>query len=505
MKQRYTYPSLLVVLTALSGWQALTFTFWKDDWLLLWSALNHIETFRAYWIHPATVIEFMWLTPIFGTNPLPWQIFGLMFRWGVGLSLAFFTHEITGSRMAALLSGVFIAVSVAGIDAAGWPSAHVVLLSSIFLLVGLSYLLRYLKKGKEKDVALCWLYLGIGFFLDPIRNFPVFLIIPSLYFCLHGPSVAVRLKKFCRLIFLLLLGIGTIIFVLFRKDMFGSQLFSHVSQNLSLLYILKKVYLVGNYFNSLLNLVMGWMIRFPEDGSTGIYNPMWARAGFLIFAAGIGMWYAYLQLKSRTIGVYLFSLIWIFVFYLPNWLFEPRLTMGITHRYMELSNIGVILFVAWGISQIKKRSLRYTLAALFVVLNVLTSWHYLAQAETYRSASVVNAFWTKIDADVPPSAKNLIFAFSGEDPVKTYALSLSGGYPFALRRHITDSATIPVVTADRTYIEKLLCADGVPLNHLFAWNVKNDGTIISVSLPTRREILVDAMDHDCVPLIDPAM
>lgn len=494
MKQRFTYFGLLILLTALSYWRVLTFTFWKDDWWLLWSSLYRLSALRD-WLHPGTPIEFMTFAPLFGMHPLPWQVLGLVSHVAIAIAVVLFVQALTQSKLAARLSGIFYAASFAGMDAVGWPSAHVTLWAVLFLLIGLYYFTRFVRERLVHFLWISLLYMGIAFIFDPFRVFPVFLIMPLITF-IHDKSLVLRFLKAEAVVVVVA---GIIVVYVLGYHIYGSQLMTHLTSPMALL---SHINVIGNYFNSLANLFTGWLIRFPEDGSTGVYNPFWARFGFFIFCVTAGIGYEYFQRVRKSVGMILLFLVWVFIFYIPDWLFEPRLTMGGTHRYLAISAVGFIALVGYLLSLIRNRTVVMALTMFFILVNIVTANHFFAVAADYRSASRVNAFWGKIDADVPPNLHNLIFVFSGEDPVKTYALSLSGGYPFALRRHIVELAGTPVVTDDHSRIENLLCKENIPLNHLFAWDVKNDGTITNVSLPARREILITVMDHGCVPLID---
>lgn len=461
---------VITLLTLLSCWRIISFTFWKDDWPLLWGALHHFETFRAYWSHPATVIEFMWLTKIFNTNPLPWMVTGILLRIFVALALMKFAKQLTKSDMVAWLSGIFFAVSVAGIDAVGWPSAHVVLISSILLLTGLTFLL-------EKRYMLFTVFTGVGFAMDPFRNFPVFLIILLLN----------RTKFVIRLIisgFLVLL----LTIIPFNNAIMRSHLFAHFK----LEYIISKYYYIGNLINSLVHLFAGWLAWFREYGSTGEYNRIWTRVGIVCFVILAG-------LLSRLKKPPVLGLIWAIIFYIPNWLFEPRLTMGITHRYMVISNIGFILFLSQIISKISNKKLIIITALFFIITNVSASWYYTGEAALYRNKDEVKKIWNQVNQTVPPKLHTAVFVYSGEDPVRTFVMDLSGGYPFALIRGNQD---VPVTTNDDNYLDTLVCVTQVPLNHVFSFQVTNSGDITIHSAEQRKNILLKALNHSCVPIID---
>lgn len=519
VKRKWMYIAVLCALTLASFWRYLGFTFWKDDWFLVWGILyNHPPAFRQFGYRPAAVIEFFWMTKLYGANALPWQAVGLALRVGAALAFSFFSAALTSSSAVGLLSGVLYAGTFIGMDAVGWPSAHGVLTTAIFLLLGLGYFVRYLHGNKDTWLVLGVLYLGIAFVLDPFRMFPLFFMIPLL--ALPLTISATRQHTFRQILTIGGVAVAAIVVlgcIVFRNGIMASQLFSHLARQPDFVVILKKSYVIGNYFNSLANLMFGWLFRFKEDASTGVYNKIIARIGFLVFCIMLGMGYGYRKTKSKQIGMMLFSLLWMFLFYIPNWLFEPRLTMGGTHRYMVLSSFGFILVISYGLVFIRKRTLLVGGSLLFIVCNMLTANYWVNAASAYRARRLVNSLWQTIDRDVSKSKEHLLFVFEGEDPVKTYALALSGSSPFALLRGITTVYDMPIVTGDRKLIQQLLCEsnvsrdepgavvvqkDVVALNHVYAWHVSRNGILTNISFPTRRDLLIRAMDQGCVPMID---
>ncbi len=519
-RHRWHYIVLVCVMSLFTFGTYLAFTFWKDDWQLLWAATYNFSVMHQYWVHPATVVEFMWLTKLFGQHVVLWQLFGIGLHVGVAVVISAFAVEVTESLFVGFLSGIFYSTTVIGMDSVGWPSAHVVLISAVLLLTGMIYLIRYVRTQKDTWLILASLYTGIGIICDPFRNFPIIFMVPAI-----GLIVTLsqqRQKSFVRFLEVLVLAfvsVSIFAFGVFTKDILGSQFFKHLLAIHGSADVLRKLYVVGNYFNSLANMLFGWIIRFPEDASTGVYNRFMARMGFFMTAVVGGIGFRYLKTKSKKLGIVVYLFLWMALFYIPNWLFEPRLTMGVTHRYMTLSGLGCIVLVAYLVSLIKGATVRMLLTVIFIVCNIGTARYYLSIASTYRSASKVNALWQNIVHDAP-RGDHLIFMFEGDDPVKTYSLALSGSAPYALVRHITDVYNFPIVTGDRSLIQQLICSENVPrtepgsmtmqkdvipLNHVFAWRVTRDGALTDISLPVRKSFVISSLDANCVPTVDRAM
>lgn len=495
--KKYWFIAFIILASVGSYWRLLTFTFWKDDWFLIWGALHRTSLFYAYWAHPGTVAEFMWLTGIFHTQPLSWQLVGLILHTAIALALVRFIRTLTESTFAAKLTGILYGASFAGLDAVGWASAHVVLWVSLFLVIGLHNFTLYIRRHNDAHLWLALLYLGIALVFDPFRVLPVFVILPLIAFVQNKPD-ALRVIKTEAVVL-----VATLLFVvLLLNDLIYRSQF--VTLLLNPAALLTRIHDIGNYFNSVSNLFVSWLIRIPEFGSTGEYSPFWARIGFFIFCLTIGIAFEFFNRYRKGIGIALTFLVWIFVFYIPNWFFEPRLTMGGTHRYMVISAIGFIALVGYLLSLIRNRTVALAIAAFFVIVNIVTANHFSAIAAEYRSARKISTLWEQIDRDVASVIQKPIFVFGGQEPIRTFALKYSGGYPFALRRGIADFQNIPYVIDDRNLMEKRICSDTIPLNHLFAWDIAESGAITNKTLEVRRELLIRAMDHDCVPIIDPA-
>ena len=493
---------LLIVILSFAGyWRIFEFTFWKDDWWLLWSGLYNVAGLRD-WLHPGTPIEFMILSSIFGTHPFLWQLTGFILHVCVSLALAAFVRTLVENQKVGILAGLFYAASFAGMDAVGWPSAHVVLFVSLMLLVGLRYFTMYVRSRTHLSLTIALLYICIALVFDPFRTLPVFLILP-LIIKIIAPKDKTFFTRFFQVELLTMMVILWAVVSVLGYHIVGSQLVTHITGYIqNPVQLLRHIYIVGNYFNSIANLLFGWVIRFPEDGSTGIYSSFWARIGFFVFCVTTGIAYAYIKYSRRLIGIILFGLSWMFIFYLPNWMFEPRLTMGGTHRYMVLSAVGFIALVSYLVSQLKDRVILISVSFIFITANVFMANYFWVQAAHYRSAKHITAFWRQIDSDVPEKLTRIIFMFSGEDPTKTYGLSLSGPYPYAFNRHIINRVDLPIVTEDRDYLDKLICEEEIPLNHIFSWSVTNEGQITNRSSRDRLTLLIHALDHDCVPVID---
>lgn len=480
------YAAAIIILLALASlWRGLTFAFWKDDWHFIWETLFSPRSFYDF-LHPAIFVEFMALAPVFRANAFWWQLAGIGIRILVALALMRFTRVLTKSKEAGVFAGFTVAAAVGSLDATTWATAHHLLWAALFLVIGLTSILK-------SNVVLSVLYLSLSLFCDPYQMFPIIFILP---FFIAKKSV----RKFLVWEAGIVLSLGVVGFFTMRRFIYGSQLWLHLVSHHSLGYFISKIYLLGNYFCSMVNLAVGWLVPLPEMASTGEYNKLLARVGFLLFLGMVTAGYYFRKTNSKKLRIVFISLFWMFLFYIPDWLFEPRLTMGTTHRYFAISVLGFVILVSYILSLIHNRRTKWILLILFLAGNIIASNRLLAAEARYRDAGTVNRLWNTITAAVGRVPKPILI-FTGEEPLRTYALALSGGYPLAIARGLTNKADVPVVTDDPSGGEQQVCRNNVPLNYIFSFRITSTGTLVNESLPLRKATLIHAMDNGCVPTI----
>ena len=517
MQKRVILPFLFVLFLftcALITYRGiLHFSFWKDDWILLWNGLYHPELFMGKWLHPATNIEFILLSRWFGKNPLLWHLFGIMLRSAAAGSVALMINKITKSVATGILSGMLFATSAIGLDAVGWPSAHVVLVALSFLCLGFSFFIDCVHKPSGRILILFVLWTSVGILADPWRALPVVFLF-WLFIALFGSTRLVSFMRTMQIPSLVVLAIVVILFSLWHREViWGTRLaifLSHQWQHP--LVVFGKMVLVNTYSNSLFNLVTGWILVLAEDGSTGVYNRVNALTG------GIGLvtvtvWSLVgIKKRNKHARVVLFFVLWMLLFYLPNWLFEPAITVGATHRYLVISSVGFLGLIAYGATHMRPVFLAGLFTVCFIAANYLVVQQRLAFASRYRSAGVVDTVWNTIDHSVASTNGVKIFMYTGQDPLVTYVLNLSGSAPFALRRNIDDPNVFPIITADTEKILYYLCTQhpivsvfgkdvrldtGIAISNVFAWNLTNDGVLTDMSLSERTRLRSVADQRGC--------
>jgi hypothetical protein len=191
-----------------------------------------------------------------------------------------------------------------------------------------------------------------------------------------------------------------------------------------------------------------------------------------------------------------------FLFYLPNWMYEKTLVVGSSHRYLAVATVGLISLVAIFVYRLKPK-LAVLLSIIFVVLNIIAANKVLESISTYRSSKIVEPIWNQINNQVIPDQKDIIFMYQGSDLVWGTSMNWASSFPFAIKRGITNAYDLPIVTGDPKLVSELLCKTNVyrpsvggwvnqknriPISHLYAW-VWDGKVLIDIS-ESERELFI---------------
>jgi len=505
-------PELLVIMgvASLFGFtlfvhqKVLSFTFWKADRIVYYGALTNNSKFWSYWYHPGTTLEFAIFTKLFGEQIIYWQLFGIIVRFfasiGVGVLLFLLTKSITLGLMSSLL---FVATPV-GLDSVGWVSGHVPLLSLATMLFGMSAGLYGLEKKRNMIGLLGLILLVLGLFFDPWRGAPIILFV--LYYLYHRHTMLHSIYKKYRyqIIFGVLLCITG--FVFWQRQIISEMLIIKyiLEHSFDLSSYVTKLKSIGNLVVSIVNMTVGIIVPIREHASTGEYERIIGRIGIFVMT-GIG--YLIVQNRkhiSQTFFLTKFFLLWIVIFYIPHWLSEPRLTLGVTHRYMVMSSVGVIALASLGLYHIRRRrAIRYIIFISLLIIQITLTHMYYTQWQSFRSRAVTDTVWeTMVERSDP---QNAFYVIAGDHPVVADSIHYSGfSMPIWYIKQ-TDSLSFPVVSDDYPRIASYLCGirpipnimndttvslRTYPLSHVYGYAIGESGGVTDTSLQVRR-ILVD--------------
>ena len=467
----------LILLSFATFHESLNFGFWKDDWRYVWCAWSRSDACGGAWLHPATPVEFIVLERLFGNKVIAWQIIGLLFRAILALSVVRLTIAATGRIHGGILAGLIAVTSVVGLESVHWSSAHVTAIVAIFVTLSLSYWIGYVRFGKNSSL-ICALILGmLGIFADPWRAIGLLPMALFVTFIFGSRTRRLRLRRvllYCYSMFL----IAFVLYAFVQRDFFAqTQIGQFFRGKPSLMTVLSKTKIIGHYFNSLFNLAIGWIIPASHETtefSHGVFQKFRAWIGILVF----GLLAIVNVMKRRGHAL---ALVWIVLFYLPVWLFDPRVITTEVHRYLVIPSVGLFVLLGYGLSKIRPVWIAITVSVVCLVINGVASQRALASVAFFRSRALTDRVWNTIDQNTPSGTYPNVLVLGGEEPIKTNVFLYGNTFAFALNKNIRDSQNFPIVSDDIGLGLEALGGnrDTIERNRLSQWYVYNDGTLVN--------------------------
>ncbi len=485
---------------------ALHFHFWKDDWHFLWDAMNNPGIFLQQRYHPGTSVEFYLLATLFGQHVLAWQYTGIILRTLASLSVAWMTMKITKRVITGLMAGLFYCVTVFGVESVVFASAHVAAIVTFLLCVGMGFWVDYVTRRRKIFLVLALFSFFLGIVFDPWRAFPViFPMYVTLYVCVTRAKRQILLRRMFIVYTIIFLAAGVVAYIS-RNELRETQIGKYVlAHQLTLPLVIQKSKMIGHYFNSLTSLFIGWFApasHEPLEMSHATYQHFRAWLG-LFGTIGLGVVIVLLRKKRpKTASIVIFFIAWTLLFYLPGWLYDPRLITTETHRYLTVPSVGFIALMAYMISSLHLRWMQFLLAVVFIVLNIHTSQQALLRISFFRSYTLNEYVWNTISARGAGTSGRHILILRGDDPLKTNVLQYHGAFAYALKRGIGDPNLLPLVTEDADPILAILCQENkerLALNALYSWYLHSDGSLTDTSIKEHEHIRLLAEEKGCVP------
>lgn len=442
--------------------------------------------------HPGITLEQMFFGPIFGLNPLYWQIEGLILKILASLSVALMILGITNSYRIAAISGLFFSTSVVGIESFAWVSNHAAALIIIFFGVGFYYWVKSLEENSLLGLICSLTFLLISIFISPARaaGLPVLILLWDVFSLIKNPS-----RKRSKVV-ILRIGIFLTLLLLTFLILQGKSSGSLSFRSFESIGIIATDFIprISNFLASIGNVSIGWIIPIQEVA--GLSSPTFLSllSCFLLLVFLFLTTLKFLKFRTDKLQWRLFFLLFIPIAYFPNWWFYSYVTAGTSYRYLTLSVIGLTYLVSSFVSSLNRK---YFLSVCLLVLglNIFYTNMLLSSQLPYRSIVAVNQVWDQIDKFVPKGETDDIFIYTGQDPNRLMLLDWSLAIPFAQKRNITNSKDFPVLSYNEEQIKKMLCGEDTvvntldgqfihrnktPLSHLYAWGL-NQGNIINES------------------------
>lgn len=487
------FISLVLITSYLAFWRAFSFDFWGEDWEQIWyavfepSMINNQQEMQ----HPIVIYEELFLAKILQFNAFYWQLAGFLLKFLGALAVGLMVLGLTKSKKAAFFTGLIQASSVGGLASVTWVAAHASALVIPFLCLGI-----YFWVIKRKFI-LALILLIFSFWADPSRGIfgTVFVIFWEILYILQNRR---KLKESRIRIFILLTTMLVVYFIfhsfLNYKDTVSSTV--SIGYNLGIVFA-HPINSLNNFLTNIGNLLIGWLIPISQNAFSISKDNIYGRiAGYLFLFQTIFLLIQFLKKRSDSLKILLFFSFWIAIFFFPNWLLPNQemiqngQVLGVTHRYLTLSAMGVVCYLGFALSRVKGSFLQIFLLVLVIGSNILMSNYLLKNDAYYRSTQVTKPIWDKIERDVPTTEGNSLFFIQGDDKARVNDIS-QAKIPFAIRRGIQTSDRWPVSTSDPGVVKRYLCGNNdtgrvIPPSNLHGWYIKGD-TLNNISEEVRRE------------------
>ncbi len=483
---------LVIILSALSFNHAFNFHLYLDDWYQILGALYYPDLINGpMWLgtHPGSVLEIKIFAPFFKFNPYPWQFLGYLIKIAQSLSLWPLMFAITNSKKVAFYACLIFAVFVVGIESIIWVSPQASAFNIVLINLGFYFWVKSEGFKSIKHFLLALILFTLCILADPGRGLMILPLALIWEFLSVYQKISFKRLTFFALRAILLLPLIPITTFIFHKYFGVTDNFSQYIKNIFLFNF-------GNLISVLQNPLFGWAL-LPKE------VVFWATVvSLFILPLLITL---FLWKKSEVYKVISFLYLWIFLFYLPNFLTQSfaRSGMPVESRYYAISAVGVVGLLAYGFSFIKSRYINWIMF-IFLIFNVYVTNKILLQYSTFRSISVFNKIWDKIDQDVPKGETGSVFMYSGENDLhREYLLDYQDTTPFAVKRGLIKKEEFPIMTNDKNLIARLICEHNVPrhspvgellqkepilLSHVHAWELKKNGELENRSAQEREGI-----------------
>jgi hypothetical protein len=486
----------------------LTFHFWRDDWGYIWGAQFHQDQLLRWTLHPGTWLEDVMLFPLFGWNPLPWNILGIVLRIFASISVSLMLYGLTRSKKIATIAGLFFASSYIGGETVSWSSVHIVPVIITITCVGIYFYASNLYRKNWKSLAIALGCFSAAVLADPGRSIPIVGLV-ILFEAIEWYLGSDKKKVFSHIKRILLVVISyflatQLLLPTHRIRTDFPAMYQIITNNLGAFKI---------YLGSLGNMLVGWVIPVFEYGGLSNYNRDYAH--YALYAIVLGtiasLLYGVIK-KSRSALLITAFIAWILVYYFPNWFFERGLVVGGTHRYVGFAGVGLIAIFAILVGSLKNKVLSTISILIFLVLNIITTNRIMSNESNHRAYNVIEPLWQKIDKEIPAGETNGILMLMGSDGLRGSAFDWAGTMPIADRRGISDPYQVFIPTSDYDLIVKLVCEDNVnrpsvgkweyqkeriPLHKVHAWFLEN-GKLENVTSQEHQKIINRAKETGCI-------
>lgn len=506
-EKKYLFIAFLLatIFSFLSMYKALSFGYWRDDWPYIWGLYvaengNFFDGTYTARFYPISLLRLKIISLFLDTKPFGWHLVNIIFRVFASVSSGFVAYSITKSKKIFLLSTTFLAVGIAGVEPASFIGANNVTFFMIPLGVCVYF---WVKSTSEQKIN--WTELAISLIFVTVLTkgeqwsyyvMPLVLLmwdILNLFHHRNRRSLVLLLKKFAILI--IVLGIT---FYIPPLSLEGSSTLSR----------LKGVKVTGlrNLFSSLGRLILGSWFYTSESGGLSNATVLMIFSGAAYFATAALAALRFLHKPTKYLMAITYLNAWIIIFYLPNWIFAPTLTVGASHRYLAIPAIGLYIVFAILLARLPKK-IMVLFVMFFIFSNIYSANKVLTKLGNFRSAEKIDNVIADMTKPIPMEQDEFLIFYKGDGEFRGYILDWSLGIPIAIARDIKDTKKFPIWVGNISKVESLLCgedlvvnliggkgqhikksSDYYDLNNIYSYYIKDSGEVINNSDEFRSEL-----------------
>jgi len=453
-------------------------------------------------MHPGSVCIELLKTWIFDTHVFGWQATGLILKICASYVVMGCLRAITQSKKAGMISGIFFAITIIGADAVSWGAAHVGLLDTIFISLSFLFGIQGIQEKRISKYILAGVCVILAFISDAARVAPM-CIMGLLYIYWFTPFGTHPLLK--RLT-VWIIGVGIIsisIFIFLNKSIFlDAAIVQYVTRYIhDPIRIVGRISLLGRFGNSLVHMAVGWFVPVYEKASTSSPTQWGIVGGWMGLIAYVYIFWRAIRIPNRTLRMSAFFLTWIVLFYLPNFLVEPRLVYGPTHRFFVLSSIGYIGLLSYWISRIPYVWWYVLSIMVYVTFNIRAVHLWLIDERQYRDKKMTEYVYGRLN-EVLPYDRPSIFMITGTHLFVEFGAGYAMHAPLLFYRHVLQTHDTPLYARDIEEMYRIFCRrkrDKSPtrVSDIYAWNISSSFILEDQSENIRRMIKVRYEANQC--------
>lgn len=170
----------------------LQYSFWLDDWPLLWGSAQKTDVFynpnKVVWNFEDerfTVREGfiqIWVTTFIhsmaGLNPYWFHFYGLLAKFIASAAILYSAYKLTGKLYIGIIAGLTFASSIMGIESLYWYNVNSVYILIAIAALSLPFFIKGIE-GSKKSLIISLILIALGIILYPPRAH-VFLAFPAV-------------------------------------------------------------------------------------------------------------------------------------------------------------------------------------------------------------------------------------------------------------------------------------------------------------------------------------